>query len=275
MEFLEAHGVEVRAGVLEPQCRRINLPFFLRVATGRPLVVIKAAVSVDGKTATRTGDSKWITGEAARERAHLMRAQADAVLVGAGTVLADDPMLNARLAGMDIRQPLRAALDSGGRTPLDARLVKSARELATVIYTTERSPAGWRRSMEDAGVSVVVAPADGGRVSLSAALDDLVARGANEVLAEGGQALYTALLSGGHAHRLAVFVAPVLIGGSGAPSILAQPGAATIAESPRLREVEVEQLDEDVLIQGYLFDPDAFMDQITTARGPASRGGPD
>lgn len=251
---LRAAGVAVEVGVLEAQCRRINQPFFVRVTMGLPLATLKMALSLDGKLATRSGRSRWITGEAARADAHRLRAEADAVLVGARTALLDDPLLTCRLDA-PVRQPLRVVLDGAGRLPPTGALAMSARDYPTVVYTSGASPIHWRHALTARGVHVETMPPGPRGLALRPVLKHLAALGVNEVLVEGGQQVLSSFLSEGLAHRLVAYIAPVIIGGADAPVPFTQPAAETMEQVLRLRAVEIARLGDDARIEGWLVDP--------------------
>ncbi|MDP9433545.1 MAG: bifunctional diaminohydroxyphosphoribosylaminopyrimidine deaminase/5-amino-6-(5-phosphoribosylamino)uracil reductase RibD [Actinomycetota bacterium] len=225
-EALRAAGVHVRAGLLAAEAGRANEAWLHAVRTGRPFVIWKYAAGLDGRVAAVDGSSRWITGEAARADVHRLRAECDAVLVGSGTVLADDPQLTVRTPdGPASRQPLRVVLDSAGRTPAGARVRDGA--APTVILTAADVPAG-----------------DGG-LDLSAVLRLLHDRGVRSVLLEGGPTLAGSFLQEDLIDRVEGYVAPLLIGGGGLPA-LAGGGAATIADACRLRLDAVERFGDDV-----------------------------
>ncbi|HXQ41964.1 MAG TPA: bifunctional diaminohydroxyphosphoribosylaminopyrimidine deaminase/5-amino-6-(5-phosphoribosylamino)uracil reductase RibD [Candidatus Udaeobacter sp.] len=216
---LREAGVETVLGVSADEARDLNAGFLLCLAEGRPLVTLKLAMTLDGRIATRTGESRWITGESARARAHLMRARHDAVVVGSGTVLADDPLLNVRLPGLGDWSPLRIVLDGRMRLPLTSSLVASAGEIPTLLVTLEGGDRLRRRAFVDCGVEVIEAPpgADGA-LDLKHVLSLLAERGLTRILAEGGARLAAALLRLQLVDRLAIFRAPGMIGGDGLPA---------------------------------------------------------
>lgn len=252
LAILQQHGVEVVSGVLEAEARRLNEIFIKYITTRRPFVLLKAAMSLDGKIATATGQSQWITGEAARLYGHRYRDWYDAICVGVNTVLADDPMLTARLPEGPGKNPLRVILDSRGRTPSSARVLATARQVPTLLATTEQTPPEVRQSWQDCGAQVLVLPGDGGRVSLPALLDELGRREISSLLVEGGAAVHAAFLQQGLADKLLWFIAPKIIGGHKAPGPVGDPGVAELARAWSVRQWQIKQLGEDLCIEGYL-----------------------
>ncbi len=246
---LREAGLEVEVGVCEAEARALNAAFFTWVTLGRPLGILKAGMSLDGKIATRAGEARWITGQAARRRAHQMRAEVDAVIVGAETALRDDPMLTARDAPAP-RQPLRVVADSHARLPLEHQLVRTARQVRTLVATTPGAPADRVAALTAAGVEVLVVEGPGPRVNLRALAGALAKRDVTSLLIEGGGTLHAAALEAGIVDRVALFVAPLLLGGRDAVPVLGGSGAATLGEAWRLADVEVERIGDDCLITG-------------------------
>jgi len=246
--MLEAAGIEVTVGCLEDRARTLNAGFLSRVEKGRPLVTLKLASTLDGRIATHTGDSRWITGEAARARGHLLRAQNDAVMVGAASALADDPALTCRLPGMDDQSPVRVVIDGSARLPASHALIANAGTHPTWIVSTA-APGGdgrhavWRES--GAEVIEVAAEADG-RPALAVALEALAGRGLTRVLVEGGGRLAASLLTAGLVDEIAWFRAPGAIGGDGVPALAAL-GVDRANDMPRFHWVSSTSLGEDVL----------------------------
>ncbi|MEE9194449.1 MAG: bifunctional diaminohydroxyphosphoribosylaminopyrimidine deaminase/5-amino-6-(5-phosphoribosylamino)uracil reductase RibD [Alphaproteobacteria bacterium] len=215
---LEKAGIEVVVGVGRRDAERLNAGFMKRVIEGRPLVTLKCATTLDGRIATHTGESQWITGEVARSWGHGLRACHDAVLTGATTVRADDPELTCRLQGMATFSPLRVVLDTRLTTPLTSKLVITAHDHPTWIMTLAGAEHGRKQAFLDCGVEVIeVAAGDGGRPDADAALGILAQRGVTRVLAEGGGRVVAALLRVGAVDRIAWFRAPGIIGGDGLP----------------------------------------------------------
>jgi diaminohydroxyphosphoribosylaminopyrimidine deaminase / 5-amino-6-(5-phosphoribosylamino)uracil reductase len=249
---LEESGIPVSVGVLAAQATAQNATFFRRVETGRPFVIAKAAVSLDGRIAAADGTSQWLTGPQAREHAHALRAEVDAVVVGSGTVLADDPELTCRLPGYRGTQPLRVVLDRRARTPTSARVLDGG--ACTVVFVDAEqaaaaAPGTARARLSSPTTEVCPAPpaAGGSGVDLEGVLAELASREVGTVLVEGGSALHGSFLRAGLVDRLVVHVAPVLLGDRGRP-LLAGPWASSLAAAPRFRTLAVEQLGSDAVI---------------------------
>ena len=259
-EELEAAGIHTVLGERGAEARALNETFILWVTSGRPFVIAKFAMSLDGKIATRSGDSRWITGQDARREVHKLRDQVDAILVGVGTIIADDPQLTTRLDGDarpkggpgDVRHPLRVILDSKGRTPLAARVLDPVLPGRTLLATTEAIPGDRRRAMTDRGVEVLILPAEDGRVSLQALLQTLGSREITSLLVEGGGTVLGAYFQQGLVDKVLAFIAPLIIGGQEAPTPVVAPGVDRMAQALRLKKVHFERLGSDLLISGYL-----------------------
>jgi diaminohydroxyphosphoribosylaminopyrimidine deaminase / 5-amino-6-(5-phosphoribosylamino)uracil reductase len=247
--ILRDGGVDVVWGDGEAAdaARLLNQPFRKHARTGRPLVVFKSAMTLDGKVATVTGDSQWISGEASRARAHRWRAESDAVAVGIGTALADDPRLTARVEGV-ARQPLRVVFDSEARLPLDSQLVRGVADVPITVVCSRAAARTSVQALEAAGVDVIVATGQNERARAEDALDELGAREVQSLLLEGGPHLAGAFLEADEIDEARIFVAPLMTGGREARTALEGIGIDTIAAAPRALHVEVERLEDDVLI---------------------------
>jgi diaminohydroxyphosphoribosylaminopyrimidine deaminase/5-amino-6-(5-phosphoribosylamino)uracil reductase len=215
--ILRDEGVEVTVaeGELAARARLLNQPFRKHGRTGRPFVRFKSAMTLDGKVATRTGDSKWISGEESRRIAHEWRAECDAVVVGIGTALADDPQLTARIPGV-ARQPRRVVFDSEARLPLDSKLVRGAGEVPLTVVVSRAAPRTATDALEVAGADVVVATGENEPARVRSALSQLGAAGITSLLLEGGPHLAGAFFDAGEVDELRLFVAPVVLGGAAA-----------------------------------------------------------
>jgi len=240
--------VDVADTVLTDHAERQNRAFVAAMRLGRPHVTLKAAMTLDGRIADRLGESKWITGEPARAAAHRLRSECDAILVGVGTVLRDDPALTVRRERPWPREPYRVVLDTGARTPVDARLIGAATPSRALVITGQDAPGARIAALTAVGATVVPVRGSDGRVDLRAALAALADREVRAVLVEGGGALHGAFVDSGLVDRVAVFVAPRLLGGMDAtPSIggLGRPLSGAL----RLGAFEVSRLGDDLLIE--------------------------
>ena len=241
--ILREAGVEVVSGVCAKQAAELNAGFFKRVREGRPLVTLKIAQSIDGKTAAAAGDSKWITGDAARRFVHLMRARHDAILIGMGTALADDPQLTCRLPGLEDRSPLRVVLDTRLKLNEWSKLAQSAGETPTLVFTT----ADGGGPLVTCGVEIVKVARDiRGRPDLAAVLTDLGGRGVTRLLVEGGATVHAAFLDRELADRLEVFRSSLVLGAAGHDGIDSL-AALTLGEAPRFSCVSRRTFGPDLL----------------------------
>ena len=249
LELLREAGTEVTVGEGREEAEELAAPHAMFVTTGMPLVTLKFAMSLDGKIATRTGDSKWITCDESRRYVHRLRAQSDAIMAGIGTALADDPQLTARDENDQplTRQPLRVVVDSRGNLPPDAAMLSQPGETLVAVSEIRESR---RDALESAGAEVFFAPTGNGRVDLRALLLELGRREITSVLVESGGALAGSLFDARLAHRVVAFVAPVIIGGDRAPSPIGGLGATLMSDAMRLSGVRVERFGEDVAVIG-------------------------
>ena len=244
---LAAAGITVDKGLLETEARRLNAGFLSVIERGRPHLTLKLAATLDGRIATRDGESRWITGPAARARVHLMRARSDAILVGIGTALADDPMLDVRGLGARRVQPLRVVADGGLSLAPESRLARTAREMRVLLLHRPDVPAARRKALGASGVETAEVPADpDGRLDLGAALAGLAEAGVTRVLCEGGGRLAASLLAAGLVDELALFTAGKAIGGDGR-AVVGGLGLARLAEAPAFALHDAAVLGGDVL----------------------------
>jgi diaminohydroxyphosphoribosylaminopyrimidine deaminase / 5-amino-6-(5-phosphoribosylamino)uracil reductase len=243
--------VELAGGPEASAARLLNQPFRKRARTGRPLVTYKAAMSLDGRVASPTGDSRWISSVESRELVHRWRAECDAVAVGIGTALADDPLLTAR-TDATARQPTRVVFDSQARLPLDSALVGSVDEAPLLVICAPEAASARRDGLERAGAEVVVAPGRTPRARLEAALDELGRRQIQDLFVEGGPTLAGALFDAGEIDEVRLFLAPVLVGAAQARAVLEGEGVARIAEGVRPLSTSFEEVGEDMLIRARL-----------------------
>jgi diaminohydroxyphosphoribosylaminopyrimidine deaminase/5-amino-6-(5-phosphoribosylamino)uracil reductase len=247
LAMLRGAGIVVEEGLLEAEARALNAGFFRRIQAGMPVVTLKLASTLDGRIATASGESRWITGEAARREVHALRARHDAILVGSGTVLADDPDLTCRIPGMERVPMLRVVADARLRTPPAARLVQGAQPAPALIITAPGHPPAAQAPFIAAGADIVTVPAHAaGGLDLPSLLRALGRRGVTRVLAEGGAGLAAALLRQGLVDRLIWFHAPAVMGGDGHPALEGLRLAA-LSAMPRFRRTAQRALGDDML----------------------------
>ncbi len=266
-EMLRAVGIEVSVGLLEQEARRQNEKFVKYVSTRRPFVHLKSACSLDGRIATRTGDSKWITGAAARAAAQAMRHEYDAIIAGIGTVLADDPLLSDR-TGLNRHRPLvRVVLDAALRTPPTSQLVQTASEFPLIIFAATQelidhsgfpifSEKGLtleqrQQALESFGVEIVRVASDGGMLDLKEVLEHLAARSITSVIVEGGAEVAASMIEQRLVDKVTFFLAPKIIGGREAKSAIGGQGIERLSEAAELREVTLSKRGDDLEITGY------------------------
>jgi diaminohydroxyphosphoribosylaminopyrimidine deaminase/5-amino-6-(5-phosphoribosylamino)uracil reductase len=254
IERLRGLGLRVDIDCREREARKLIAPWAKFVTSGVPYVTLKLALSLDGRIATRTGASKWVTGPEARARVHLLRAQHDAAIIGIGTAIADDPRLTVRDAPG--QSPLRVVLDTKLRLPTAARLVQTAREVPTWVICSTDAPFPEEQALVERGVEVLRSPASaGGRVDPLAALRLLASRGIVTVMIEGGAELAGSVLAGGIVDELHCFLAPLLLGPRGRPGAVDWAGPATPAEAPCIAEPQWELCGADAHVWGALRYP--------------------
>jgi diaminohydroxyphosphoribosylaminopyrimidine deaminase/5-amino-6-(5-phosphoribosylamino)uracil reductase len=243
----EGLRVDFVDGEIADAARMLNQPFRKHARTGRPLVVFKSAMTLDGKVATRTGDSQWISGEASRARAHRWRAESDAVAVGIGTALMDDPRLTARIEGV-ARQPRRVVFDSEARLPVDSQLVREVVDVPLIVVCSRAAARTSVQALQSAGVDVIVATGENEAARVEHALDELGARDIQSLLLEGGPHLAGAFLEAGEIDEARMFVAPLLLGGAKARTAVEGIGVGEVASGARALAMETERIEDDVLI---------------------------
>lgn len=254
VERLREAGVEVTVGVLENEARAIIKPWSKYITTGVAFLALKAAVSIDGRIATRTGASRWITCPEARARVHTLRSTHDAVMVGINTVIADDPRLTVR--DVPGRSPVRVVIDSKLRIPTNSQLVTTARETPTCVITTLEASRAVAEALEESGVAVIRVPATTeGRCDMLAALRELAAREVVSVICEGGAELAGSLLAAQLPDEMHVFVAPVLLGPRGRPAAVDWAGPENPADAPRIEPPRWELCGTDAYVSGPMLYP--------------------
>ncbi len=244
-------AVDLAGGPEAAAARLLNQPFRKRARTGRPLVTYKTAMSLDGRVASPTGDSRWISSTESRELVHRWRSECDAVAVGIGTALADDPLLTARLDEQS-EQPTRVVFDSYARLPADSALVNSIDEAPLIVICAPEAPSAQRDALERAGAEVIVAPGRTPADRLRAALDELGRREIQDLLVEGGPTLAGALFDAGEIDEMRLFIAPIVVGAAEARAVLEGEGVARIAEGTHPLATSFERIGEDMLVRARL-----------------------
>ena len=250
-ELLAGKGIEVITGFLEEECRRLNEAFVKFVTTGRPFVAAKTAMTLDGWTATSSGDSQWVTNEKSREYVHHLRDEVDAVMVGIGTISSDDPLLTTRLKNRKGRDPLRIILDTNLRIPKHARVLHQASPAATMIAVADDVPQERLEAIIGEGVSVIPCPRKEGKLDLAWLLERLATLSVTSILVEGGATLMGALFRERLIDKFYVFKALRILGGSDGIPMALGPGRKRMDEALSLRDTKVKRFGDDLLVIGY------------------------
>ncbi len=246
---LRRAGIDVLEHVCKEEAVAVNAGFFSRIKSGRPLVTLKLATTIDGRIATGGGDSRWITGEGARARAHQLRASADAVMVGVGTILADDPELTCRLSGLEKHSPVRIVADTKLRIPLTAKIIQGALTVPTWIITMTGANEGRRAKLAAHGAEVIeVSAGPNGSIDMGAAMQALGKRGLTRLLVEGGGRVAAALLRCSLVDRMAWFHAPKVVGSDGTSAVAAL-GVNAIGDAPLFQRLSSDEIGDDILSQ--------------------------
>jgi len=253
---LRRAGLSITMGVAQREAEELNRAYCHWMKRGRPYVTLKAGMTLDGKLATASGESQWITGELSRKDGHQLRGNMDAVLVGVGTVLVDDPELTARagarLDKLAARQPLRIVVDSRLRTPNTAQVLAHQHNTKTMIATTAAAPAARRSVLQKKGIEILTLPAVKGRVSLRALLTQLGRRGIMSLLVEGGGEINAAMLKAKLVDHVRLYIAPLLLGGQNAKGVIGGTSPARLADAIALRHVVTRFVGHDVVVEGDL-----------------------
>lgn len=254
VQILRDHGIYVETGILDAECRKLNEVFYHYIATKTPFVVMKYAMTLDGKIACATGDSKWVTGEIARTQVHRMRGRYRGIMVGIGTVLADDPMLNCRVeGGVD---PVRIICDSNLRIPTESQIVKTASDIETIVACSQEALESERkqekiRRLKEAGIQIIGTEGAHG-VNLVELMKKLGGQNIDSILQEGGGTLNASALEDGIVNKVYAYIAGKLIGGMDARSPVEGMGIDRMADAITLQNVEIEKLGDDFCIVGYV-----------------------
>ncbi len=249
---LKRAGVAVHNGLLNKKCRQLNEAFVKYIQTGKPLVILKSALSLDGKIATSTGQSQWITGPEARARVHRMRDQVDAILVGAGTVLKDNPRLTTRLKKRKGKNPARVILDANAEIPLKARVFHHANRDRVVYVTTSKASAIRLNRLRKIGVNIHVLNEINSHISLKKLIKILGDMEISSLLIEGGSGLNASALKEGIVDKVVLFLAPMIIGGDAAPGAVGGPGIKKLKQALKIKNLTITPVGADWMVEGYL-----------------------
>lgn len=248
---LEEAGIEVQVGLCSEKAEKLNEIFIKHVTTGYPFVILKIAMSLDGKIATAKGESQWITSPASRQRVHEMRDEVDAILVGIGTILKDNPVLTTRLPNKQGKDPTRIILDSHARTPTAAKIFNPDSEADVIIAVTPQAFASNIALLKVTGAEIIEIPERDGKVCFKTLLETLGTLGITSVMIEGGGEVNSTALLSGIVDKVTCFLAPKFIGGKEAPGVFGGEGIEELIDAPELKRKTITQLDCDLLIEGY------------------------
>ncbi|MBK1810384.1 bifunctional diaminohydroxyphosphoribosylaminopyrimidine deaminase/5-amino-6-(5-phosphoribosylamino)uracil reductase RibD [Clostridium sp. YIM B02505] len=252
IKIIKEAGIEVITGILEEEGRKLNEVFIKYISTNRPFCTMKTAMTLDGKIATYTNASKWITGELSRKYVHELRHRVAGIVVGIGTVLADDPALTTRLEDGTGNDPIRIIIDSSASIPLEAKVLNLKSDKKTIIATTEKADKSKLKALEEKGAEIIITPSKNGRVDLPLLMKELGVRKVDSVLLEGGSELNYSALEEGVVDKVNAFIAPKIIGGNEAKTPVGGRGKAYMGEAIKLNNIDIYRLGDDMMIEGYI-----------------------
>lgn len=252
IEILRTSKIEIIKGILEEDARRLNEAYIKYITTGLPFVILKIASSLDGKIATAQGESRWITGERSRRLVHRLRDEMDGVMVGIGTVLADDPMLNVRLPNKKGNDPHRIILDSDLRIPLTAKILNMPSLAKTYIVTTTGAPEDKITALKEKGAEILIADSEEGYIDIPSLMKRLGGLGVMSLMIEGGSETNASVLRSGIMDKVIIFIAPKIIGGHDSKGWVGGRSPHRLADALRLKDLRIKRIGEDIMIEGYL-----------------------
>jgi diaminohydroxyphosphoribosylaminopyrimidine deaminase/5-amino-6-(5-phosphoribosylamino)uracil reductase len=253
IEILKSKGIEVKLGIQEKTASKLNEFFFKYITTGTPFVMLKSGMSLDGKVATKTGESKWVTSEPSREYVHQLRNQMDATLVGIETILRDNPRLTTRLKNSKGRDPIRVVIDSLLRIPIRMRIFTQESDAGNTIITTYNAPIDRIKKIEASGAKVLfVKPKGRNRVDMQAMVKELGKLQITSLLIEGGPGINASAIQEGIVDKVIMFIAPIIIGGKIAPSTIQGDGIARLEDAVRIHNIKTKRLGDDLKVEGYV-----------------------
>ena len=250
IRLLRKKGVGVVTGVLKKDCEKLNESFFKYIRTGRPFLILKSALSLDGKIATRMGDSKWITGPKARDYAHQLRGRVDAVLVGSGTVVSDDPRLTMRLKNSSMFNPIRIIVAGKNNISISSKVFNNSHKEQVIYATTNAFSPVRKAKLEKIGVEVLLVKHKRGQVNLSLLMEELGRRGITSVMVEGGAEISGSIFKEKLIDRVIYFIAPKIIGGRNSPTPVGGEGVDELKDFMRIKNMSINKLGEDLVIEG-------------------------
>jgi diaminohydroxyphosphoribosylaminopyrimidine deaminase/5-amino-6-(5-phosphoribosylamino)uracil reductase len=259
--YLQQHGIDVKVGVLRRKAINLNEAFIKYSFTKRPFVTVKCAVTLDGRIATRTGDAKWVSGVESRKMVHLIRHASDAIMVGRGTVIADDPHLTTRLENGSGVDPLRVVLDTKLSIPEDARILRQDSDSDTVVVTGDTVSEKKIHRLEKAGARIITMPLKNGRIDLNALMAYLGQRGIASLLIEGGASVTASAFKEEIVDKAIFFFAPKILGGDDGVPVCRGSSATRMQDSIPVKDILVQKVGEDVMIEGYLHNVNTWLNQ--------------
>lgn len=252
IKILRENGIEVVTGILEDQGKKLNEIFLKYITTGLPFVIMKTAMTLDGKIASCTGDSKWITNEISRDYVHRIRHRVSGIMAGIGTVLADDPSLTTRLKDIEGKDPVRIIIDSSARIPLTAQVLNLHSKAKTIIACTEMAHKDKIKALEAKGAEIITTPLKDGGVDLKCLMKLLGDKKIDSILLEGGSKINYSALKEGIVDKVNAFIAPKIIGGENAKTPVGGPGIHLMRDAIDLHNIDVKRFQKDIMIEGYI-----------------------
>lgn len=252
IKILQDNGIEVITGILENEVKKLNQIFIKYITTKLPFGILKTAMTLDGKIATSTGDSMWITNEASRNYVHEIRHRVSGIMVGVGTILSDNPKLTTRLHNKEGKDPTRIIVDTTARIPLDSNVLNNNSKAKTIIATTERANTEKLKAIKEKGAEIIITPLKGNKVDLSFLMKSLGESGIDSVLMEGGSTLNYSALEEGIIDKVISFIAPKIIGGNESKTPVGGEGIKYIKDAILLEDIQISRFYEDIMIEGYL-----------------------
>lgn len=252
IEILRSNGIEVVVGLLEDECKKVNEIFLKYITTNIPFCILKTAMTLDGKVASYTGNSRWVTNGISRKYVHELRHKVSAIMVGIGTVITDDPKLNVRLEGKVTKNPIRIIVDSTGKIPLSSKVLNVNLDTKTILATTKRASEDKLKILKEMGIEILIVPQKNNRVDLSYLMKALGERNIDSVLLEGGSNLNYTATQEGIVDKIITFIAPKIIGGASAKTPIGGKGIALMNDAIKVESMQIHKFGDDFMLEGYL-----------------------